>query len=211
MRAILLAAGIGARMGGDIHKALLRVGKEALITRNIRLLKELEFDITIVVGHQAEQFIRAFDNDALFVYNRRYKETGSLYSLWQAISVSRLQEDVVVMFADMYLSHVFPLLPNCAMIRAGYDGRGARIYLDKDRLVKQATLATGPDPEGVSFCGLARLSPLQIARSWTLTGFENLPLAYGLIGCRTMLAPITAINVNTPDDLAFAREVHHDI
>lgn len=211
MRAIMLTAGMGQRMGGPVHKALLRVGDETLIARNIRLLRELNLDITIVVGHQAVDFIKLFGDVATFVYNARYEETGSLYSLWLAVNILRPEKDVVVMFADMWLGHVFPLLSNCAMITQGYDGRGARIYLDKDRLVKQATLATDPEPEGVSFCGLARLSPLQIARSWTLTGFENLPLAYGLVGCRVMTASTAAVNVNTPDDLAFAREIHCDI
>ena len=210
MRAILLAAGMGARMGTDLHKSLLRVGDETLIARNVRLLKEIDADITIVIGHQAENFVGLFGNIATFVYNGRYKETGSLYSLWLAVNVLRPREDVVVAFADMYLSHVFPLLPNCAMVTSGYDGRGARVYLNSHRLVKLASAATDPDPKGVSFCGIARLSPLQIARSWALMDFESLPLAYGLVGCRTMLAPIIAINVNVPNDLTFAREVHNE-
>ena len=211
MRAIILAAGMGARMGGSTHKALLKVGRETLIARNVRLLRELNLDITIVVGHQARSFTQMLGCDATFVYNIQYKRTGSLYSLWLANELLQPKEDVVVVFADMYLSHIFPLLSNCAMVTVSYDGRGARVYLDKSRLVKRATMATDPDPNGISFCGVACLAPPQISRSSNIRDFETVPLAYGLEGCRTMLAPITAINVNTPDDLAFAREVHCDI
>ena len=210
MRAIILAAGMGQRVGSDLHKSLLRVGDEALIARNIRLLRGLDLDITIVIGHQAENFTRVFGYDAAFVYNARYEETGSLYSLWLANEVLQPQEDVVVMFADMYLSHMFPLLSNWAMVTTGYDGRGARVYLDRSRLVKRATAATDPDPNGVSFCGIVRLSPHRISMSIHIRDFEVVPLAHGLLGCRTMLAPITAINVNTPEDLAFARKVHRN-
>lgn len=209
MRAIILAAGTGQRMGvGGIHKSLLRVGGKALITRNIEFLRELDLDITIVIGHQAKNFTGVFGNEATFVHNSRYRETGSLYSLWLANEVLQPKEDVVVVFADMYLSHVFPLLPNCAMVTTCYDGRGARVYLDKNRLVRRATAATDPDPNGVSFCGIACLSPSLIARLNTIRGWMKLPLAYGLVGCQTMQASVIAINVNTPEDLDFARKIH---
>lgn len=58
MKTIILGAGIGSRLeekGKTVPKCLAKVGKETLLERQIRILKDLDIkDITLVIGYQGE-------------------------------------------------------------------------------------------------------------------------------------------------------------
>jgi len=86
MRAIILAAGRGARlngMAGDDPKCLVKVGGVTLIERQIATLNSFGLDlITVVVGFGAERVRSACGSSVDYVENDRFDKTNSLYSLW---------------------------------------------------------------------------------------------------------------------------------
>jgi choline kinase len=104
MRAVLLAAGRGRRLGRDVPKCLLEVGGKTLLERHIRNMAEAGITaLTIVVGFHASMI-----RDALaqitspfpieLVDNPRF-ERGSIVSLHTA-SV-RIAEGCIFMDADV--------------------------------------------------------------------------------------------------------------
>src|SRR5918996_4940631 len=88
MRAVILAAGKGARLNGTIGdkpKCLIRVGETTLIERQIETFRSVGIDdITVIVGCQADRVKRACGSRIAYIVNPRYAKTNSLYSLWLA-------------------------------------------------------------------------------------------------------------------------------
>jgi L-glutamine-phosphate cytidylyltransferase len=88
MRAVILAAGKGARLNstvGDTPKCLLRVGDKTLIERQIEAFRGVGIDdIAAVVGAQSDRVKRICGRQISYIENTRYARTNSLYSLWLA-------------------------------------------------------------------------------------------------------------------------------
>jgi L-glutamine-phosphate cytidylyltransferase len=88
MRAVILAAGKGARLNatsGNKPKCLLRVGDKTLIERQIDTIRRVGIsDIAVVVGCQVDRVKRTCGRDITYIENTRYAQTNSLYSLWLA-------------------------------------------------------------------------------------------------------------------------------
>lgn len=76
---IISCAGMGNRLGLGTTKALVQIDGKPLIIRHLEMLQKEE-DVRIVVGYQAEKVIetvRKYRNDILFVFNHKYRETGT--------------------------------------------------------------------------------------------------------------------------------------
>ena len=76
---IISCAGMGNRLGLGTTKALVEVDGKPLIVRHLEMLP-YEDDIRIVVGYQAQKVIevvRKYRDDVLFVFNHRFRDTGS--------------------------------------------------------------------------------------------------------------------------------------
>src|ERR1044072_7257978 len=87
MKAIILAAGKGARLNGhDLKpKWLFEGGGKTLLAHQVEALREAGInEIVIVLGFEAERIRRLYEHTAAFVINSRFEETSSLYSLWLA-------------------------------------------------------------------------------------------------------------------------------
>jgi len=93
VRAILLAAGVGRRLGSDRPKALLEVGGRTLLDRHLENLARLDLPVLVVTGFQAERFAHLET-----VHNPAYRR-GSVLSLKTALDA--IEEDAVVMDADV--------------------------------------------------------------------------------------------------------------
>ncbi|MFT4583172.1 MAG: choline kinase [Gammaproteobacteria bacterium] len=107
MRAIILAAGVGRRLGehGDNPKSLLEFGGRSLLDRHISNLKACNIsDITLCVGYRRaliESAVRELGYDGVrTIVNGEY-ELGSIVSLWATRDVLRSGEDVILMDADV--------------------------------------------------------------------------------------------------------------
>lgn len=105
---IISCAGMGNRLGLKTTKALLEVEGKPLIIRHLEMLKN-EPDIRVVVGYQAEKVIevvRKFRSDIVFVFNHKYKETGTgssvaLASKYANEYILSLDGDLIVHPEDM--------------------------------------------------------------------------------------------------------------
>lgn len=107
MKAIILAAGRGARLGEVtklIPKCLLMLGSETILEREIRLLKECGFnekDIFVVLGYKHEMVVERINTN--IIINDRYNETDNSYSLGLALMALEHidEEDILIIDGDL--------------------------------------------------------------------------------------------------------------
>lgn len=107
MTAVILAAGIGKRLGvvtGHRPKCLSAIGGRSLLVRYLDALLEVGItSVWLVVGHRQE-LIRAAVGESYrgvalrYIVNDQYQR-GSLYSLWLARAV--FDDDMLIMDADV--------------------------------------------------------------------------------------------------------------
>lgn len=97
---VILAAGKGTRMGGDMPKVLVGLKNKPLI---LHLLHELEnlnqlIKPVIVVGYQAEKVRAVLGEDYIFAYQQ--KQLGTAHALLAAKAKVKA-ENIVVLYGDM--------------------------------------------------------------------------------------------------------------
>ena len=148
MQAIILAAGMGRRLGEytkDNTKCMLRVNGVRLIDRLLSQLSELSLNrVVIVVGYQGQKLIDYIGNryaDRLqieYVENPIYDKTNNIYSL--ALAKDQLQEDDTLLIESdlIFDDGMIRLLtenpyPNLALV-AKYEQwmDGTMVRLDND-------------------------------------------------------------------------------
>ena len=145
MQAIILAAGMGRRLGEytrDNTKCMVQVGGERLIDRLLRQLSRLSLSrVVIVVGYQADNlksYLDAHYEGELtieYVENPIYDKTNNIYSL--SLAKQQLQEDDTLLIeSDLIFSdRLFPMIlndkhPNLALVakyESWMDGTMVRI------------------------------------------------------------------------------------
>ncbi|MFH1607949.1 MAG: phosphonopyruvate decarboxylase [archaeon] len=106
MKAIILSAGIGSRMGEltkDNPKCLLEINGKSIIRNQVEVLKKNGInDISVVVGYKKEKIIEATkDFNLKFYLNPRYSETGVLESLYCARE--ELESPFILLMGDVYI------------------------------------------------------------------------------------------------------------
>jgi choline kinase len=109
MKAIILAAGIGKRLGeisGNRPKCLLEFDGISLLHRHITLLAEYGIsDILVITGYRQNEIRASLDALALDIniqteFNPDY-ESGSVISLWTAHAFLDSGDDIILMDADV--------------------------------------------------------------------------------------------------------------
>ena len=85
--AVILAAGMGSRLGEVFSgkpKGLIEIGGMSLVGRSLNMLKKSGIERIIIgtgyLGGEYEQLARAYG--AVCVFNGKFSETGSMYTLW---------------------------------------------------------------------------------------------------------------------------------
>ena len=100
MRAIILAAGSGLRLGEstqDIPKTLVDVNGESILERQISLLKEYGInEIFVVTGYKREKHVL---KNIEYIFNARYSETEQLTSMM--VARKKVFGDVLIIFGDI--------------------------------------------------------------------------------------------------------------
>ncbi|MDJ0733356.1 MAG: phosphocholine cytidylyltransferase family protein [Nostocaceae cyanobacterium] len=109
MKAIILAAGVGRRLGKygqNQPKSLLRFNGKSLLQRHLEYLRHCQIEqVAIAVGYQAE-FIQAeiqamgVESWVSTVYNSDYTQ-GSVVSLWTLREYLAAGDDLLLMDADV--------------------------------------------------------------------------------------------------------------
>jgi len=93
MQALMLAAGMGCRMGdctGALAKCMIRINGQTLLERTVETLKLAGISkMVIVVGWHGTQLVKTIQNsmngiEFEFVYNSEYATTNNIYSLYLA-------------------------------------------------------------------------------------------------------------------------------
>ncbi|MBR5653132.1 MAG: aminotransferase class I/II-fold pyridoxal phosphate-dependent enzyme [Prevotella sp.] len=148
MQAIILAAGMGKRLGEytrDNTKCMLPVNGIRLIDRTLSLLAELGIQrVVIVVGYQAQNLIeyigQRYDDrlDIEYVNNPNYDKTNNIYSLWLARK-QMAQDDTLLLESDLIVeksilqSLIDDSRPNLALV-AKYESwmDGTMVRIDSD-------------------------------------------------------------------------------
>lgn len=178
MRAILLAAGRGRRLGplaAQGPKCMVETQGEPLLKRTLRGLVSCGVqEIVIVVGYQKEKILALLDSEQKLLATTRVIPVenpdftkGNIISLWS--SVSYFDSDLLIMDADVYFE--FPLLKhlldsplkNCFLLDDGFKNSGEEVVLMTRRgrvldLAKTPCLPDGYDllGESVGFLKLSR-------------------------------------------------------
>lgn len=103
MRAVILAAGQSLRMrplAQDKPKCLLLVNGEAILSRQLRILRSCGVrDIAVVAGWHEQQLTARYGDEVSLLQNPDYRDTDSIYSLWLAWGLQ--DDDVLVLNADV--------------------------------------------------------------------------------------------------------------
>lgn len=88
MRAIILAAGMGRRLGAGVPKCLLDVGGASIVHRQLQAFRAGGVnEFIIVVGYQQDEVrshLGGEHGQFTFIVNDRYGETNTIYSLYLA-------------------------------------------------------------------------------------------------------------------------------
>ncbi len=108
MKAVILAAGVGSRLGhytAEIPKCMLRVGEKTIIEHSIEVLSSFGIkSFVIVTGHKGRKLRKfletRFDLDFSFVHNHVYRETNNIYSLY--LGIKDLSEDLYLLNSDVF-------------------------------------------------------------------------------------------------------------
>ena len=91
LQTVILAAGMGSRLGRSLPKPLTELNDGRSIMRqqhdNIRAAFGAEARITTVVGYRAETIVEAFP-EVDYVYNDRYDQTNTSKSLLRALNAT---------------------------------------------------------------------------------------------------------------------------
>ena len=146
MKAIILAAGVGRRLGESVTeqpKCLLELGGRTLLDRMLDALSAAGVrEMTVVVGHLGEQIQAAVAGrpGVRTVFNPEFRK-GAILSLWTARE--ELDDDVLIMDADV----LFPVemlrrlvespRENCFLMdtRAANDGEAQMLMARNGRVL----------------------------------------------------------------------------
>ena len=131
MRAVILAAGVGRRLGRAEPKVLLRFGGSTLLERHLAILDALGVrDVVIGIGHEALAIERALtalgQTDVSTVYNPDY-EQGSILTLWSVREALTQGGPVLLMDGDVLYDRrvLSPLIEtrhaDCLLVDRAYE------------------------------------------------------------------------------------------
>lgn len=151
MQAIILAAGLGRRLGeftAGNTKCMVPVNGEFLIDRMLRQLRRLPLSrIVIVIGYEGAKLREYIDGkypdmNIGYVENDVYDKTNNIYSLWLARDIMQdddtllLESDIIVDDAiiDMIYESDYPDVALVAKYESWMDGTMVRID-DDDNII----------------------------------------------------------------------------
>ncbi len=138
--AVILAAGLGSRLRGEVQdcpKGFLRLGDRPIIEESIERLAGAGMEqIIIVTGHCAdhyEQLAAAHGGLVRTIHNPRYAESGSMYSLYCARDA--VNDDFLLLESDLIyepraLAELLREPAPDAILLSGPTGAGDEVWVE---------------------------------------------------------------------------------
>lgn len=111
MKAIILNSGEGKRMGDLTHdkpKCMVRLNGETLLSRQLRILKDVGIDDVVITTGPHEGILREYADinshglKIRYVHNPLYNETNYIYSLYLVKDL--IDDDILLMHGDLLFS-----------------------------------------------------------------------------------------------------------
>lgn len=228
MRAVLLAAGMGSRLG-DLRegrpKCLARVAARPLLAHHIDSLRAAGIsDITVVAGHLADTVIAEVGDSVRVVVNDAYESTNSLISLHTAAQYLRgdafVMQNADVLYAEPLIQRfVNHTSPNACLVDAAraYSDAEYRIATENGRIVRYERALPYEESVGESaqllkvsaadadafLDRIAELAEGAGAAGFPLQAYPVLQKGQGLFPVYT--AGLPWFEIDTPDDLLCCR------
>ena len=110
MKAVILAAGMGTRLGEltkDTPKSLLEINGRTLLERSLRNISANGIkEVIIVVGFMGDKIQEKIGNqfegmNITYVQSKKYDSTGSMHSLYQIKDELSANEGIIVLESDL--------------------------------------------------------------------------------------------------------------
>lgn len=142
MKAIILAAGKGKRLGGTSPKPLQEItNKKTILDFQISSLgKRIGLEnILIVVGYKKELFMKRYPN-LNFVYNPQFQNTNTAKSL--LLALKKIDSDVICLLGDVYFDEeILDLMIDakhscCVVDKKQCDGEEMKYDLGKEGFIR---------------------------------------------------------------------------
>jgi len=236
MKALILAAGIGSRLGEatkDLPKCLVPVnGKPILEYQLDALLANGITDVALVLGYKKEKILAFLESkekyklmNFTFALNLEYATTNSSYSYWQARSLIGNEPYIhlncdIILFPPLIKRLKESSFENAILVdrKVKLDASMEQVILDGDRVVKMDK-ANLPGAMGRG-SGMAKLSPAAVAvmkervKGFVEQGDKN-QHCHGLMRYALTKVPFYALDasdlcfreINTPEELRGAEEI----
>lgn len=108
LKAVILAAGIGSRLGEltqDKPKSLLKINEQTLIEYQIEILQDFGIrneDIYIIAGHKFEILKNFLSNryHVNFIFNSKYQKWNNIYSFYLIKTIPFITENFLLINSD---------------------------------------------------------------------------------------------------------------
>lgn len=151
MKAIILAAGIGSRLGNSNPKPLtILENNETILSRQVTYLSDYlgEDNIIVVVGYKKELIMESFPN-LLYVYNNYFDTTNTSKSLLKALKKNE-NEDILwlngdVVFDKKLLDNIIKCPQSCMAVNTQSVGEEEIKYnVDKHGFLKYVSKSVAP-------------------------------------------------------------------
>ena len=166
MKLLILAAGVGRRIGKDsnhLPKCLLKFKSTTIIDRLISQFKKYVKDIIIVTGYKSDVLFNLYGNKYKCIFYKDYHKTNNLHTLWHVRDV--LDQDTIISFADVVVedkiiemiakdSNNFSLLIDTSKLRDG-----TMFVSNKDNLLKSITSTDKKEATG-NFIGISKIKKI---------------------------------------------------
>lgn len=227
MKAIILAAGVGRRLGMDLPKCMLDVGGMSIIHRQLAVFRSVGVEeFVIVVGYEQERLISHLDGQPgrfTFIDNPHYRRTNTILSLYlarQHLVEGACYANADVVFDRRLMQRLFacPTPTGLAVLKKECGREEVKVVVDNGRIVRIGKEIPAGECWG-EFVGLARFgTDIAAAFEERLTHlveteqrvgdyFESAldPLCSGHQLTAVDVTGLPCQEIDFPDDLASAR------
>lgn len=169
MKAVILAAGMGRRMGDltqSIPKCLLKIEDRTILEKQVDTLNQYGIkDITVVIGYKGNMVRETLKDRATYIVNDIYSRTNSSYSLFLAregIENGWLHINCDLLFSSLILEQILSAENENSIVidqKLNPTDSQERVQIENSIVVKMSKDIPYDEAHGKSI-GMARFSPL---------------------------------------------------